>query len=109
MNNDMNSRVISVGEAHVDPNRHITFTPMHQYDEDVEFVSDKAQILKEKEEPFDDSKVRTKIADIEEEIYRLYAIKSEDERSNFLRGSSNAIYPFMEAILQVDNNLTFEE
>ena len=29
-----------MGEAHVDPLRHVVLNPLHNYDEDVEFVSD---------------------------------------------------------------------
>jgi hypothetical protein len=39
MNNDMNSRLITMGEAHVDPQKHVLMNPFNTYDEDVEFVS----------------------------------------------------------------------
>ena len=36
-------------------------------------------------------------------------MRNPDERKNFLKGAENAVVPFMEAILQIDNNLTIEE
>jgi hypothetical protein len=40
MNNDKSSRLITLGEAHIDPTKHVVLNPLHNYDEDVEFVSD---------------------------------------------------------------------
>jgi len=37
---DRSKRLITLGEPQKDPLRHIDFSPVHHYDEDVEFVSD---------------------------------------------------------------------
>jgi hypothetical protein len=65
MNNDRNTRLITLGEAHVDPEKHVELNPFTKYDEDVEFVSDLALAKSEPLETFDDSMVRSKIAGIE--------------------------------------------
>lgn len=40
MNNDRLSRLITLGEAKVDPQKHLLLNPIHHYDQDVEFVND---------------------------------------------------------------------
>ena len=44
MNNDKSTRLITLGEAHIDPEKHILLNPMENYDEDVEFVSDISKV-----------------------------------------------------------------
>lgn len=39
-----NTRLITLGEAKVDPSKHLTFSPVHQYEEDPEFVTAASQI-----------------------------------------------------------------
>lgn len=53
--------------------------------------------------------VQSKIAAIEDSIYKYYSLKTESEKKDFLKESPNAIVPFMQAILQVDNVLTKDE
>jgi hypothetical protein len=55
MNNDKSTRLITVGEAHVDPKKHIILNPLHNYDEDVEFVSDIGKVKAEPPETFDNT------------------------------------------------------
>lgn len=40
------TRLITLGEAHVDPEKHVTFSPVHQYEEDPEFVTAASQTRK---------------------------------------------------------------
>jgi hypothetical protein len=47
MNNDKSTRLITLGEAHVDPEKHVILNPLHNYDEDVEFVTDIAKVKAE--------------------------------------------------------------
>jgi len=44
-----------MGEAHVDPLRHVVLNPLHNYDEDVEFVSDIGKVKAEAPETFDNT------------------------------------------------------
>jgi hypothetical protein len=44
MNNDKSTRLITLGEAHIDPERHVIYNPLHNYDEDVEFVTDISKV-----------------------------------------------------------------
>jgi hypothetical protein len=53
--------------------------------------------------------MKSKIASIEEDIYKMYSIRSEGERKDFLKEQKNAIYPFMHAINSLEGNLTQEE
>lgn len=99
MNNDKSTRLITLGEAHVDPEKHVILNPLHNYDEDVEFVSDITKVHAEPPKEFDSSAVKAQIASIEEDIYQLYGLRNPEERKNFLRGSENAVVPYMEAIL----------
>ena len=37
---DRSKRLITLGEASKDSSKHVEFSPVHHYDEEVEFVSD---------------------------------------------------------------------
>ena len=41
MMTDRSKRLITLGEGQMNPERHIDFSPVHHYDEEVEFVSPK--------------------------------------------------------------------
>ena len=62
------TRLITLGEAHVDPEKHLTFSPVHQYEEDPEFVTAASQIRKgnfiklDPVAPYDDSVIKGKMA-----------------------------------------------
>jgi hypothetical protein len=57
-----NTRLITLGEAKMDPERHLSFSPVHQYEEDPEFVTSASQIRKEPVAPYDDSIIKGKMA-----------------------------------------------
>lgn len=109
MNNDMSSRLITVGESHIDPEKHVLLNPMDTYDQDVEFVNSKPKVVSETPEVFDDKEIKSRIAEIEERVYALYGLRDQTERKNFLKENQNAIFPFMQAINELDGNLTLEE
>lgn len=108
MNNDRMSRLITLGEAKVDPQKHLLLNPLHHYDEDVEFVSE-IKPLQEQPETYDDSLLKSKISAIEEEIYSYYSFKTESEKKNFLQDFPNGIIPFMNSIIEMNSPLTAEE
>jgi len=56
------TRLITLGEAHVDPEKHLTFSPVHQYEEDPEFVTAASQIRKDPIAPYDGSVIKGKMA-----------------------------------------------
>jgi hypothetical protein len=58
MNNDKSTRLITLGEAHIDPEKHILLNPMENYDEDVEFVSDISKVKAEPPVTFDNTQVK---------------------------------------------------
>jgi len=82
---------------------------MDTYDQDVEFVDNAPKVAKAETVPFDDKEIKSRIASIDEDIYTLYALKDQNERRDFLKENKNAIFPFMQAINQLDGNLTQEE
>lgn len=102
------SRLITLGEAKVDPQKHLLLNPLHHYDEDVEFVSE-IKPLQEQPETYDDSLLKSKISAIEEEIYSYYSFKTESEKKNFLQDFPNGIIPFMNSIIEMNSPLTAEE
>jgi len=104
-----NTRLITLGEAKVDPAKHLTFSPVHQYEEDPEFVTSASQIRQEPVAPYDDSIIKGKMAQIAQDIFQYYGLNTEADKAFFLKGDSSPIKPFMEAINRVDNNLTKEE
>lgn len=59
-----NTRLITLGEAKMNPERHIAFSPVHQYEEDPEFVTSASQIRKDPIAPYDDSLIKGKMAQI---------------------------------------------
>lgn len=58
MNNDKSTRLITLGEAHIDPEKHIILNPLNNYDEDVEFVSDIAKVKAEPSVEFDNTAIK---------------------------------------------------
>ena len=64
------TRLITLGEAHVDPEKHLTFSPVHPYEDDPEFVTAASQIRKgnfiklDPVAPYDDSVIKGKMAQI---------------------------------------------
>lgn len=58
MNNDKSTRLITLGEAHIDPERHVIYNPLHNYDEDVEFVTDISKVKAEPPMEFDNTQIK---------------------------------------------------
>jgi hypothetical protein len=59
--------------------------------------------------PYDDSVIKGKMAQVAQDIFAYYGLKTEADKAFFLKGDSSPIKPFMEAINRVDNNLTKDE
>lgn len=83
---DRSKRLITLGEPQKDPLRHIDFSPVHHYDEDVEFVSDFQPKRKDIAIVADDKEIEAKKTELEHMIYSLYEIKNDQEKKDFLKG-----------------------
>lgn len=113
---DRSKRIITLGEPAKNPETQVEFSPITHYDEDVEFVSDKKPEAKGTinlpvvlVQNYDDKQLKAKETLIEQMVYSLYELNSEDDKKQFLKAEASPISQFLIIIGTANQPLLLQE